>query len=90
MQTFAGSLFVASAAANSAGIGIIGSAHGDGHSAGLGDDDLVLAGSGRDLRRGRCASENEDDDESADDVFHFDYPLSCIYVSRFLWTNQMK
>jgi hypothetical protein len=61
-------------AANSAGIGIIGSAAGDGHSAGLGDGDLGLAGGGCDLGGSGYSGENEDGNKSANDVFHFDLP----------------
>ena len=62
-------------AADTACIGIIGGAHGDGHRAGLGDGDLGLAGGGGDLGGSGCSSENECDDESADNSFHFSIPL---------------
>jgi hypothetical protein len=62
------------ASAEATSIGIVGSAHGGGHSAGLGDGDLGLARGGGDLGGSCCTGENEDDDEGADDSFHFDYP----------------
>ena len=65
---------------HSASIRIIGSAHGDGHRAGLSDNDFGLAGGGGDLGGGGCSGEYQDDDEGANDVFHFNSLLSCIYV----------
>ena len=59
------------ASAEATSIGIIGSAAGDGHSAGLGDGDLGLAGGGGDLGGGDCTGEDEGDDEGANGSFHF-------------------
>ena len=60
---------------HTAGIGIVGSTHGDREAANLGDGDLVLGGSQRDLGGGSCTGEDEDGNEDANDVFHNGIPL---------------
>jgi hypothetical protein len=50
---------------------IIGGAHGDGHGAGFGDDYLGLVGGGGDLGGSSCTGKSKDDNEGADDSFHF-------------------
>ena len=62
-------------------VGIVWSAGGNREHAGPGGDDLILGrGSGR-LRGCGCTGESEDDDESANDIFHGWNSLKMISVS---------
>jgi hypothetical protein len=59
------------AVGDSAGMGIIGGAHGGRHGTDFGDYNLVgLAGGGIDLGGSGCSGECKNDNESANDVFH--------------------
>jgi hypothetical protein len=69
---------------NSAGVGIIGSAAGNRHGAGLGDGDLGLGGGSGDLGRSGDTSENENGNESEDDVFHYFGLLFSLFCLKFV------
>ena len=58
-----------------AGIGIVRSAHGNGKHAYLGRSYLVLGGGGGGLGGSNGSGEDEDDDEGANEMFHNGIPL---------------
>ena len=66
---------------HTAGVGIVGSTHGNRKHAGACRGHLVLGGGRGGLGGGSYTGEDEDGDESADDVFHGMAPFSCFSVS---------
>src|SRR5215470_6497971 len=73
-------LLVAMALAHAAGVGVVGSAHGSGHRAVLGNSDLRGGGGGGDLGGSNCTSENESDDGCANNELHFGLTPKVLYL----------
>jgi hypothetical protein len=67
-----------SAESHTACIGVIRRAGGHRKHADARCSDLVLGGGRGSLRCGGCASEDENNNERSDKVFHGRYPFSCI------------
>lgn len=72
-----------------ASIGGVRGASGRRHRAELGDSDRCLGRSGGGLSGSCCTGESEDDDESADDVFH-DWIPQKLYFSTVDFGGQIR
>ena len=68
--------------AHAACVWIVRRAGRDGKHAGANGGDLVLGSSGRGLGGSDCTSEGEDDDDSADEVFHSGIPLKLYLLKK--------
>jgi hypothetical protein len=75
---------------HTAGIGIIRGANRHGKHAGAGGGYFVLGRGGRGLGCGSYTSENQDDDEGADNMFHNGIPLKLYLQKKISLDNQMR